>query len=59
MTKRKRSGYRLDLVVADEVVVELKAIDAFAPIHDAQLLTYLRLGSENQKENSAFSTSRR
>jgi GxxExxY protein len=37
-------GYRLDLLVADAVVLELKAIEAFAPIHDAQLLTYLRLG---------------
>jgi len=36
-------GYRLDLVVDDSVVVELKAIDQLAPIHDAQLLSYLRL----------------
>src|SRR5215470_7193608 len=36
-------GYRIDLLVADEVVVELKSIDQFAPIHRAQLLTYLRL----------------
>lgn len=37
-------GYRLDLLVANLVVVELKAVEALAPIHDAQLLTYLRLG---------------
>lgn len=37
-------GYRLDLLVAHAVVLELKAIEAFAPIHEAQLLTYLRLG---------------
>jgi GxxExxY protein len=37
-------GYRLDLLVADKVVVEIKAVDKLAPIHDAQLLTYLRLG---------------
>lgn len=36
-------GYRLDLVVEDSVVVEIKAIDQLAPIHDAQLLSYLRL----------------
>ncbi|MHB8519438.1 MAG: GxxExxY protein [Limisphaerales bacterium] len=36
-------GYRLDLLVADQVVVELKSIDRFEAIHDAQLLTYLRL----------------
>ena len=37
-------GYRLDVLVANLVVVEIKAVDALAPIHDAQLLTYLRLG---------------
>ena len=37
-------GYRLDLLVDNAVVVELKAIEALAPIHDAQMLTYLRLG---------------
>jgi len=36
-------GYRLDLVVNHEVVVELKAVDRLGPIHDAQLLSYLRL----------------
>ena len=37
-------GYRMDLVVASRVVVEIKSVEALAPIHDAQLLTYLRLG---------------
>ena len=37
-------GYRLDLLVQDCVVVEVKAIEALLPIHEAQLLTYLRLG---------------
>jgi GxxExxY protein len=37
-------GYRLDLLVAGAVVVEIKSIEATAPIHEAQLLTYLRLG---------------
>src|SRR5438128_12102615 len=37
-------GYCVDLIVADEVVVELKTVDRLAPVHDAQLLTYLRLG---------------
>ena len=37
-------GYRLDLVVRDEVVVEAKAVEAVTPIHHAQLLTYLKLG---------------
>jgi GxxExxY protein len=37
-------GYRLDLLVADSVVVEIKAVEKLLPIHDAQLLTYLKLG---------------
>ena len=37
-------GYRLDLLIARAVVVEIKSIEAIAPIHEAQLLTYLRLG---------------
>jgi len=36
-------GYRADLVVGGRVVVEIKAISAVAPIHDAVMLTYLRL----------------
>ena len=36
-------GLRLDLLIAEEVVIELKAIEALLPIHEAQLLTYLRL----------------
>ena len=38
-------GYRLDLVVAESVIVELKACDSLLPIHEAQLLTYLKLTS--------------
>jgi GxxExxY protein len=36
-------GYRLDVVIADKVVVEIKAIEKLLPVHDAQLLTYLKL----------------
>ncbi len=36
-------GYRLDLLVEDAVIVEVKAVDQLVPIHDAQLLSYLRL----------------
>ncbi len=36
-------GYRLDLTVADELVVELKTVDRILPVHHAQLLTYLKL----------------
>lgn len=37
-------GYRLDLLVADKVVVEIKAVESLLSIHEAQLLTYLKLG---------------
>lgn len=37
-------GYRIDILVSGVVVVEVKSVEALAPIHDAQLLTYLRLG---------------
>ena len=36
-------GYRLDFLVADLVVVELKAVENIAPIHEAFVLTYMRL----------------
>lgn len=36
-------GYRLDLLVAGVVIVEVKSVEALAPIHEAQLLTYLKL----------------
>lgn len=36
-------GYRLDLLVDEKVIVELKAIDRLLPIHSAQLLSYLKL----------------
>src|SRR5271167_2540434 len=38
------NGYRVDLLVADHVVVELKAVEAILPVHRGQLLSYLRLG---------------
>ena len=40
---RLECGYRMDLVVEDRLVVELKTVDRLMPVHDAQLLTYLRL----------------
>jgi GxxExxY protein len=36
-------GFRADLIVEDAVIVEIKAVDRIAPIHQAQMLTYLRL----------------
>jgi GxxExxY protein len=37
-------GYRLDLIVANAVVVEVKALEAVLPVHEAQVLTYLKIG---------------
>jgi GxxExxY protein len=36
-------GYRIDILIAENVILEIKAIEAIAPIHRAQLLSYLRL----------------
>lgn len=42
--KKLDIGYRVDLLVNDEVVVELKTVETILPIHEAQTLTYMRLG---------------
>src|SRR5215467_7098530 len=39
-------GYRMDLVVEDAVVLELKTVDSLLPVHSAQLLTYLKLSGK-------------
>lgn len=39
-------GYRIDLLVEETVVVELKSIDALTPLHEAQLITYLKLSDK-------------
>ena len=40
---RVEAGFRIDLLVSDQVVVEIKAVEKLLPVHDAQLLTYLKL----------------
>jgi GxxExxY protein len=37
------AGFRLDLLVEDQVIIELKAVEQVLPVHEAQLLTYLKL----------------
>ena len=37
------AGYRIDILVENKVIIEIKAVDALADIHTAQILTYLRL----------------
>jgi len=36
-------GFRVDLIVAEKVIIEIKSVEALAPVHTKQLLTYLRL----------------
>jgi GxxExxY protein len=36
-------GYKMDVVVEERVVIELKTVERLAPVHEAQILTYLRL----------------
>lgn len=43
-SKKLDIGYRIDLLVNHEVVVELKTVESILPIHEAQTLTYMRLG---------------
>lgn len=41
--RRMELGFRADLIIEDKVVIELKSVEAVAPVHKKQLLTYLRL----------------
>ena len=41
-------GYRVDLLVEDEIILELKAVDELLGIHEAQLLTYMKLAEIDQ-----------
>lgn len=38
-------GYRMDLLVENKIVIEIKTVDAFSDVHFAQVLTYLKLGN--------------
>ncbi|MCC5938341.1 MAG: GxxExxY protein [Lunatimonas sp.] len=40
---RLEAGYRIDLLVKSQIILELKSVDEIAPIHKAQLMTYLKL----------------
>jgi GxxExxY protein len=39
-------GYKIDVIVNDEVIVELKSVERILPVHEAQLLTYLKLSGK-------------
>ena len=40
-------GYRIDILVEKTVIIELKSIEGFAPVHEAQILTYLKFANKN------------
>jgi GxxExxY protein len=42
-------GYRVDILVENTVVIELKTVDAFAPVHEAQILTYMKFAQEGNR----------
>ncbi len=44
-TLQFEEGFKIDLLVAGEVIIELKCVDGLLPIHEAQLLSYLKLTS--------------
>jgi GxxExxY protein len=41
-----QAGFRVDLIVENKVIVEIKSVEAIAPVHRKQLLTYLRLANK-------------
>ncbi len=43
---RLECGYRIDVLVEDKVIVELKSVDEMLPVHEAQILTYLKLAKK-------------
>jgi GxxExxY protein len=45
-TVHLEEGFRADIIVEGKVIIELKAVDAIAPVHKKQLLTYLRLADK-------------
>ena len=40
-----QAGYRLDILIPNRLIIELKAVDKLAPIHTAQIITYLKLSN--------------
>lgn len=39
-------GYRIDILVEDKIVLELKSVDYFNPVHEAQILTYMKFAQK-------------
>ena len=47
MVLRFEIGYRIDLLVEDLVIVEIKSVDAVSPVHQAQIISYLKLSGRS------------
>jgi GxxExxY protein len=43
---RLNCGYRIDILVEDQIIIELKSVDELHPVHEAQILTYLKLANK-------------
>ncbi len=41
------AGYRLDILVEESIIIEIKAVEALTRVHDAQILTYLKLSGRH------------
>jgi GxxExxY protein len=55
---RIERAYRADLIVADELLIELKTVERLLPLHHTQVLTYLRLSGMKQALLINFNVSR-
>ena len=40
-------GYRIDILVESQIIIELKTVDVFNPVHEAQILTYMKFSKKN------------
>ena len=54
--RRLDVGFRADMVVRDELLIEIKSVEKQAPLHEAQVLTYLRLGGYSKGLLMNFNT---
>jgi GxxExxY protein len=52
------AGYRLDIIIPNKLIIELKAVDKVMPIHHAQTLTYMKLAHINKALLINFNTTR-
>ncbi len=51
------AGYRIDLLVEDKIIIEIKSVESIAPVHKAQILTYMKLANKRVGLLINFNTS--